>query len=101
MLSVFGVSKGCLTPKQVPAGGVIPESAIWIDLYVPAPEEEQTVEEFLKIDIPTREELAEIEASSRLYLEEGATFMTATLIRRGDDGRAEFSPSLSFSRTVG
>ena len=92
MLSVFGVSKGCLTPKQVPAGGIIPESAIWIDLYSPAPEEEQTVEEFLKIDIPTREELAEIEASSRLYQEDGATFMTATLIRRGDDGRAESQP---------
>jgi magnesium transporter len=92
MLSVFGVSKGCLTPKQVPAGGVIPESAIWIDLYSPAPGEEQTVEEFLKIDIPTREELAEIEASSRLYQEDGATFMTATLIRRGDDGRAEAQP---------
>jgi magnesium transporter len=92
MLSVFGVSKGCLTPKQVPAGGVIPESAIWLDLYAPAPEEEQTVEEFLKIDIPTREELAEIEASSRLYQEDGATFMTATLIRRGDDGRAESQP---------
>jgi magnesium transporter len=92
MLSVFGVSKGCLTPKQVPAGGIIPDSAIWIDLYSPAPEEEQTVEEFLKIDIPTREELAEIEASSRLYQEDGATFMTATLIRRGDDGRAESQP---------
>src|SRR5918994_3397555 len=92
MLSVFGVSKGCLTPKQVPAGGIIPESAIWIDLHAPAPEEEQTVEESLKIDIPTREELAEIEASSRLYQEDGAAFMTANLIRRGENDRPESSP---------
>jgi hypothetical protein len=38
------------------------------------------VEAALGIDIPTREELAEIEASSRLYQEDGAAFMTANLI---------------------
>ena len=54
--------------------------------------EESTVEEALGIDIPTREELAEIEASSRLYQEDGATFMTATLIRRGENDRPESSP---------
>ena len=37
-------------------------------------------------------ELAEIEASSRLYLEDGAVFMTANLIRRGDNDEPESSP---------
>ena len=50
------------------------------------------VEASLKIDIPTREELAEIEASSRLYQEDGAAFMTANLIRRGENDRPESSP---------
>ena len=54
--------------------------------------EEAAVEEALNIDIPTREELAEIEVSSRLYQEDGATFMTATLIRRGENDRPESSP---------
>jgi magnesium transporter len=44
------------------------------------------------IDIPTREELAEIEVSSRLYQEDSATFMTATIVHRGSDDRAEISP---------
>jgi magnesium transporter len=43
------------------------------------------------IDIPTREELAEIEVSSRLYQEDHATFMTATIVHRGSDDRAETS----------
>ncbi|MEZ5925596.1 MAG: magnesium transporter CorA family protein [Hyphomicrobiaceae bacterium] len=53
---------------------------VWLDLLNPTPEEEKLVEVALKIDIPTREELQEIEASSRLYQEDGAHFMTATLI---------------------
>ncbi|NMD07491.1 MAG: magnesium transporter CorA family protein, partial [Phyllobacteriaceae bacterium] len=39
-----------------------------------------------------RGELEEIEASSRLYQEDGAAFMTANLIRRGEDDRPESSP---------
>ena len=54
--------------------------------------EEAAVEAALGIDIPTREELAEIEASSRLYQEDGAAFMTANLIRRGDHDEPESSP---------
>ena len=64
----------------------------WVDLFSPTHDEEARVEAAFGIDIPTREELAEIEASSRLYQEDGATFMTATLIRRGDDGKAETQP---------
>ncbi len=56
-----------------------PETA-WIDLVSPSLEEERLIEEALKLDIPTREELQEIEASSRLYFEDGAHFMTATLL---------------------
>jgi magnesium transporter len=92
MLTVYGVKNGALAVEPGLPGGSLPPNAIWIDLFSPTPEEEQSVERALGIDIPTREELAEIEASSRLYQEDGATFMTATLIRRGDDGRAESQP---------
>jgi magnesium transporter len=66
--------------------------AVWLDLVEPTDAEEAAVEAALGIDIPTRGELAEIEASSRLYQEDGAAFMTANLIRRGDDDRPESSP---------
>lgn len=92
MLQVYGVKNGGLTVEEVSAGTTLPAGAVWIDLFAPTPDEEEAVETALAIDIPTREELAEIEASSRLYQEDGASFMTATLIRRGDDGRAEAQP---------
>ena len=89
MLTTYGTANGCLT--ELSSGG-IPADAVWLDLYVPTDAEEATVEAALSIDIPTREELAEIEASSRLYQEDGAAFMTANLIRRGDHDQPESSP---------
>jgi magnesium transporter len=92
MLSAYGTDKGCLTNFSVAAATPLPEGVIWYDLVAPTADEEQAVEKTLAIDIPTREELAEIEASSRLYQEDGAAFMTANLIRRGDNDRPESSP---------
>jgi magnesium transporter len=92
MLSAYGTANGCLTEYPPDVRPKVPDDAVWIDLVEPTELEESTVEEALKIDIPTREELAEIEASSRLYHEDGATFMTATLIRRGENDRPESSP---------
>ncbi len=91
MLSAYGTEKGCLTEFPASAGAV-PEGVVWLDMVEPTAEEEKTVEAALQIDIPTREELAEIEASSRLYQEDGAAFMTANLIRRGENDRPESSP---------
>ena len=91
MLTVYGTANGCLT--EFPAAAAeVPADAVWIDLVEPTANEESRVEGVLGIDIPTREELAEIEASSRLYQEDGAVFMTANLIRRGDNDEPESSP---------
>ena len=92
MITAFGASNSCLNSLEATIDDPVPEGTVWIDLLAPSDPEERAVEAALKLDIPTREELAEIEASSRLYQEDGATFMTATLIRRGDDGRAEAQP---------
>lgn len=92
MLTAYGIKNQTLSPLETSLDSPVPEDALWIDLLEPTPDEEQAVELALKLDIPTREELAEIEPSSRLYQEDGATFMTATLIRRGDEGRAEAQP---------
>ncbi|MFT3986374.1 magnesium transporter CorA family protein [Aestuariivirga sp.] len=92
MLNAYGTANGCLTGLAATIGGEVPADAVWLDLVEPTAEEETHVEASLGIDIPTREELAEIEASSRLYQEDGAVFMTANLIRRGDNDQPESSP---------
>jgi magnesium transporter len=63
-----------------------PEDAVWIDLLSPTREEELAVEAALGLELPTAEEMAQIEPSSRLYQEHGATFMTATLLSRAAAG---------------
>ena len=59
-------------------------SVIWIDLVAPTPEEDRAVERLMGLAIPTREEMAELEASSRLYREDGAVFVTADILHNGD-----------------
>lgn len=92
MLSVYGTANGCLVEFAGERQSAVPPGTIWLDLVEPTDKEEADVEAALGIDIPTREELAEIEASSRLYQEDGAAFMTANLIRRGENDQPESSP---------
>lgn len=67
----------------------IPQNTIWIDLLNPTREQELAVEEFLCIDIPTREEMGEIELSNRLYFEHGTHYMTATMVTKVSSGAPE------------
>ncbi len=60
------------------------DSALWVDLVEPTDAEEAALESRFGIDIPTREEMRAIEISSRLYHENDAAFMTATLPARTD-----------------
>ncbi|WED42553.1 magnesium/cobalt transporter CorA [Legionella cardiaca] len=60
------------------------EQAIWIDLLCPTEDEEKMLEHKLGLNIPTREEMLEIELSSRLYKKKGALFMTANMIAQSD-----------------
>jgi magnesium transporter len=57
----------------------LPPDAVWIDLFDPTAEEERLVERTLGFEVPTADDMAEIETSSRLYIDNGAIVMTATL----------------------
>lgn len=72
-----------------PPPAVIPEHCLWVDLLEPTLDEERAVEQLLAIEVPTREEMREIEASNRLYEEDGALYMTATVLTRIDTERPE------------
>lgn len=74
------------------------KDAIWIDLISPSTEEEVLIEQHAGLDVPTREEMAEIEISSRLYKENDVLFMTATMIAHSDSADPKFDP-ISFVLT--
>jgi magnesium transporter len=65
-------------------GQPLPAGSVWYDMVEPAPEERLLVERALSVELPTRDEMAEIEPSSRLYSDGGAIFMTATIITHAE-----------------
>jgi magnesium transporter len=69
-----------------------PVNADWIDLFQPSAAEERVAEQFLGAAIPTREETQEIEFSSRFYAEDGAIYMTATVLTGVDVGAPVLTP---------
>ena len=66
------------TTKPVPAKAE--RFPVWVDLHSPTTEEIDEIEERFGIEMPTREEMQEIELSSRLYEEDGALFMTVSVL---------------------
>jgi magnesium transporter len=84
MLSVYVPHGATLERIVVDPGSPPPEEAVWIDLVTPTVQEDKLVEQLLGIAVPTREEMQEIEVSSRLYVENGARYMTATLLCQSD-----------------
>ena len=87
MLVAYLPRGNSLERVPIPEGGSVPEGAIWLDLNSPTTEEDRAVEAAVGVAVPTREEMAEIEPSSRLYIENNARYMTATLICRADTDR--------------
>lgn len=65
---------------------------IWVDLLSPTLQERQAVEAWLGVEIPDREDMEEIEISSRIYTENGAHFMTATVPAQTDADKPEMGP---------
>jgi magnesium transporter len=80
-----------LDVEHLPPDWRLPADCLWLDLVSPSREEELAMEKALGLDLPTAQEMAAIEPSSRLYQENDATFMTASLLSRSD----EVMPSLS------
>ncbi len=79
MLSVHTLADGRLTVRTLDAGDPLPPDILWIDTVAPTPVEDAALEAALGIEIPTRDDMAEIEASSRLYTDNGAIFLTLSI----------------------
>jgi magnesium transporter len=92
MLSVYVPHGLCLNRIQVEPGTEIPPNAIWFDLTSPTQSEDKLVESHVGISVPTREEMQEIEVTSRLYVENGARYMTATLMCQSDTETPKTTP---------
>jgi magnesium transporter len=77
VLQGYAIDDGRLRLVEQPLAAL--DRVVWIDLLSPTGEEERAIEAALGFEVPTRDEMAEIEESSRLYTENGAAFMTANV----------------------
>lgn len=90
----------CEDAQVTPTGLELGADVLWIDLINPTREEDAAVEKALGVSVPTREEMKELEASSRVYRENGATYLTADIITRGDEEIPGIEP-VTFVLTAG
>lgn len=91
MLRLFGPN---CTPAPIDCSSrtSLPRKARWIDLLEPDDKERQLVEEAIGQPLPSREELLEIEPSSRLYERDGILFMTAAVLYGFEGKRPDTDP---------
>ena len=90
MLRTYG--PGCEGKIIDAAHELIPDGASWIDLEEPTREEEALVERCVKVDVPTQDEMSEIEPSSRLYEKGGALYMTVSVLRGVEEHHPTTTP---------
>lgn len=101
MIRIFrAAAPACQVVETVDDAFQLPSDVIWLDLIAPTRDEELILENRLGVPLPTREEMAELEASSRLYRENGATYVTADLIHNGDAEIPAIDP-VTFVLTAG
>lgn len=98
MLTTYTVENGHLVLRENVRAPEAIRRAGWIDLLQPTREEEHAVQDALGIEIPTREEMQEIESSSRLYREDDTLFLTANFLYGADAGEFSSTP-ISFVLT--
>lgn len=90
MIRAFASEGGRLQP--IDEHLMLAGNLVWIDLLDPTTDEESRVRSDLGIVIPSRDEMEEIEISSRLYSSDNATFMTAILPAHADRDDPDMQP---------
>ena len=89
------VSSGDAVDGEVNSAGSVAKppkverTPVWIDLLNPSDDEIHEIEKRFAIEVPTREEMQEIELSSRLYDEDGALFMTVSVLNKANSDEPE------------
>jgi magnesium transporter len=69
---------------RVPSAAPTLSEAVWIDLLSPSDAERAEVESVTRLRLPAKEDIEEIETSSRVYEEDGALYLSTPLLTGAD-----------------
>ncbi|MFO0998477.1 MAG: magnesium transporter CorA family protein [Alphaproteobacteria bacterium] len=87
MIHIYLARGGAIERLEVGARDALPTESLWLDVLRPTEEERARIEAAYGLQLPSPEEMREIEPSSRLYVEGDSTFMTATVLSQADGPR--------------
>ncbi len=89
MITVHVRADARVIQQPLGPGDPLPPGTVWIDLLHPDEAERAHIARLTGCELPTREEMKEIEASSQTYVENDAIFLTASVIARADSPNPE------------
>ncbi|HWP05972.1 MAG TPA: CorA family divalent cation transporter [Polyangiaceae bacterium] len=69
---------------RAPSAAPTLSEAVWIDLLSPSDTERAEVESATNLSLPAKEDIEEIETSSRVYVENGALYLSTPLLTGAD-----------------
>lgn len=78
-----------ILPSDAPTR--LADDILWVDLLNPDKTEERLAETLLAMPLPTRDDLKDIEPSSRLYTDDHGVYMTASLICKAESNVPELA----------
>lgn len=92
MLTLYNRDGATVPAPAHGAAARLPEAVVWVDLVMPDESEVELVEYMTGLDMPSLEDLSEIESSSRLRAENGVLYLSAPLLHRGDSDTPKSAP---------
>jgi magnesium transporter len=90
MIRYYCYEAGHLAPCVEPEASF--ERVVWIDMISPSLEDEVLIERLMGFNVPTHEDMQEIEMSSRTYDEAGVLFLTAPVLATSRDEKTVSAP---------
>ena len=78
--------------QQLEAGPHLVSDALWFDLVAPTDFERSAIERLTGLRMPSREDVAEIESSSRVYTEGDVVYLSLPYSYLGADNRSQITP---------
>ena len=81
------------SPRQTLEASIhLTADAVWLDLLNPTDTERAAAERLTGVRVPSREDVAEIESSSRIYTELGVLYLSMPYSYMGADERSHITP---------
>lgn len=97
MLMAFTLNKGLLEQVAINAATDLIPEVIWVDAIDPSEEEREWLREAYQQELPTLEDISEIEATSRFYENDDGLHISSYFLNYADENSTNISAAFVFN----